>query len=404
MPTYRYMARDMQGKPVNGVLDAANRQDAMNTLTKQDVLIISLVEEKAKHKESSPAVSGKKVRLDDLVVFGRQLATMIEAGIPLVGAMDILGQQTESKEFKGIIFDVRDRVEAGSSLSDALAKYSGVFSELFVNMVKAGEASGMLDVILDRVAEYMEKTNGLQKKIKSALMYPFTVASIALGVTLFLLWKVIPVFKEIYSGFGAELPKPTQILIAVSDSLGKYMFLGIGLAAIAVIAVNSYIRTERGRLLVDRATLGLPVFGILFKKVAVGKFTRTLSTLLKSGVPILTALEIVGKTSGNKAVEEAIEKVRINVHEGENISEPLMKSRIFPVMVTRMVSVGEKSGELEKMLSKVADFYDGEVETAVGGLTSLIEPLIIVFLGLVLGTIVICMFLPIFKITSIIGA
>ncbi len=404
MPNYKYAAKDMKGRALSGTLEAANRQEAMNILARQDILIISLIEAKAKVKEAAAGISQKKVKLDDLVVFARQLATMVEAGITLVSALDILSQQTETREFRSIILDVRDRVEAGSSLSDAVAKYSSVFSGLFVNMIKAGEASGSLDVILDRVAEYMEKTNGLQKKMRSALMYPLAVASIALIVTLFLLWRVIPVFKEIYSGFGAELPRPTQILIIISDSLGKYLFLGIGVIAMAVIAANSYIRTERGRLFVDKALLNLPVFGILFKKVAVGKFTRTLSTLLKSGVPILTALEIVSKTSGNKAVEEALEKVRSNVREGENISEPLAKSRIFPVMVTRMVSVGEKSGELEKMLSKVADFYDGEVEAAVAGLTSLIEPLIIVFLGLVLGTIVICMFLPIFKLTSIIGA
>jgi type IV pilus assembly protein PilC len=270
-------------------------------------------------------------------------------------------------------------------------------------MVKAGESSGMLDEILDRLAEYLEKTSALQKKVKSALIYPAVVSGMALTITILLLWKVVPVFKNIFEGFGAELPPPTAVLIAISEFIQKYIFgIIIGLI-VAGFALNRYINTEKGRTRVDGILLSLPIFGILFRKVAISKFARTLSTLIKSGVPILAALEIVGKTSGNKVVEIAIDNVRSNVREGENIAEPLSRSKIFPSMVTRMVSVGEQSGELEKMLSKIADFYDEQVDTSVAGLTSLIEPLIIAFLGIVVGTIVVCMFLPIFKLTSVLG-
>jgi type IV pilus assembly protein PilC len=331
------------------------------------------------------------------------LATMVDAGIPLVGALDILGNQIENKTFGEIISKMRNDVETGSSLSDALAKHKKVFSSLFVNMVKAGESSGMLDEILDRLAVYMEKTSSLQKKIVSALIYPAVVSAMAVGITLLLLLKVIPVFKEIFSGFGAELPRPTAILIAISDALQQYFPVIFMIVVFLVIVIGRYVRTDKGKLQYDSLLLKMPIFGPLLTKVAISKFTRTLSTLIKSGVPILNSLEIVGKTSGNKAVEVAVETVRNNVREGESIAEPLARSKIFPYMVVRMVAVGEQSGELEKMLSKIADFYDDQVDAAVSGLTSLIEPLIIAFLGIVIGTIVICMFLPIFKLTQVVA-
>ena len=270
-------------------------------------------------------------------------------------------------------------------------------------MVKAGESSGMLDEILDRLALYLEKTSSLQKKITSALIYPAVVSGMAVGITLLLLLKVIPVFKNIFSGFGADMPRPTAILIAISDTLQKYFPAVVIVIAVIVFFVARYVKSEKGRLQYDSLLLKLPIFGVLFTKVAISKFTRTLSTLIKSGVPILNSLEIVGKTSGNKAVEHAVETVRTNVLEGESIADPLARSKIFPSMVVRMVSVGEQSGELEKMLSKIADFYDEQVDTTVSGLTSLIEPLIIAFLGVVIGTIVICMFLPIFKLTQVVS-
>jgi type IV pilus assembly protein PilC len=328
---------------------------------------------------------------------------MVYAGIPLIAALDILGEQIENKTFGEVIIDMRNNVEAGSSLSEAMAKHKNVFSGLFINMVKAGESSGMLDEILDRLAVYLEKTSALQRKIKSALVYPAVVTSMALTITLLLLLKVIPVFKGIFEGFGAELPKPTMVLIFISEVLQKYFFASVIVLIVLIVLFSRYLKTQRGRLQFDGLMLKLPVFGVLFTKVAVSKFTRTLSTLIKSGVPILSALEIVGKTSGNTVVERAIDNVRMNVREGESIAGPLSRSKLFPPMVTRMVSVGEQTGELEKMLSKIADFYDEQVDAAVSSLTSMMEPFIIAFLGIVIGSIVICMFLPIFKMTSIVS-
>jgi len=270
-------------------------------------------------------------------------------------------------------------------------------------MVRAGESSGMLDEILDRVALYLEKTSSLQKKIKSALVYPIAVVIMALGITAFLMLNVIPVFKDIYEGFGATLPTPTAVLLAISDFMRHYFYVAIIFTVAAGFAAVRYIKTDKGALAFDRLKLNMPIFGVLAKKIAVGKFTRTFSTLIRSGVPILNSLDIVGKTAGNKVIEIAVESVRQNVKEGEAIAEPLAKSGVFPPMVVRMVSVGEQTGELEKMLTKIADFYDDQVDAAVTGLTSLIEPLIIAFLGIVVGGIVICMFLPILKITSVVA-
>lgn len=402
MANYKYVAKDQNGKNLTGTIEANDRNDVIATLRKKDLIIVS-ISEASPRLTFSVSFFRKKIKLDDLVVFSRQLATMVDAGIPLVGSLDILGEQIENKAFGAIILKIRNDVETGSSLSDAMAKHKDIFSALFVNMVKAGESSGMLDDILDRVATYMEKTSALQKKIKSALVYPAVVSLMAFGITLLLLLKVIPVFKNIFSGFGADLPKPTLFLIAISDFLQNYFLFTVVASVIVLFLFTRYINTEKGKLRFDTFLLKMPIFGILFKKVAISKFTRTLSTLIKSGVPILASLEIVGKTAGNKAVEVAVDNVRISVREGENIAEPLAKSKIFPPMVVRMVSVGEKAGELEKMLSKIADFYDEQVDAAVTGLTSMIEPLIIAFLGVVIGTIVICMFLPIFKITAIMG-
>ena len=404
MPNFKYTAKDDSGKTVSGIFEAADYAVAIDMLRKRGLVIVSVKEAAARLKISGISFGNrKKVKTDDLVVFSRQLATMVDAGIPLVGALDILGDQIENKSFGDIIMKLRNDVETGSSLSDAISKHKKVFSALFVNMVKAGESSGMLDEILDRLAQYLEKTSNLQKKIKSALIYPAVVSAMALGITLLLLLKVIPVFKNIFSGFGAELPKPTMILISISDALQKYFPAIFLIAIVVVLMVTRYVKTDKGRLKYDSLLLKMPIFGVLFTKVAISKFTRTFSTLIKSGVPILNSLEIVGKTSGNRAVEVAVEMVRNNVREGESIAEPLARSKIFPSMVVRMVSVGEQSGELEKMLSKIADFYDEQVDAAVSGLTSLIEPLIIAFLGIVIGTIVICMFLPIFKLTSVMG-
>jgi len=405
MAKFKYTAGDTKGKKISGILEAPSRDDAVQSLRSKEMIIISLEEEKKTPFSlfSKQTARKKKIKIDDKVIFARQLATMVNAGIPLVNALDILGEQMDNPSFKTLVLKVRDDVETGSSFSEGLAKHQNVFSNLFINMVKAGESSGMLDEILDRLATYLEKTSSLQKKVKSALIYPTAVTVMAFGITAFLMMKVIPVFKEIYSGFGAKLPTPTEILINISDFMVNYFYLAIGLFALAVFLLLKYSKTEKGKFNVDNLKLNMPVFGTLLRKVAVGKFTRTLSTLVKSGVPILNALEIVGKTADNRVIEVAVEKVRSNVKEGEPIAEPLARCGVFPPMVVRMISVGEQTGELEKMLIKIADFYDEQVDVAVSGLTSLIEPLIVAFLGIVIGGIVVCMFLPILKITSLVS-
>ncbi len=402
MTNFKYVAKTPEGKTVTEAINLPDRTAVVNALRVKGFFIISIEEIRDKSKESL-GIFKKKIKLDDLVIFSRQLATMVDAGIPLVGALDILADQLENPSFRTVIYNVKERIETGSSLSEALNKHPKVFSPLFINMVKAGESSGMLDDILERLATYLEKANSLQRKVKSALIYPAVITVMAIGITALLLLKVIPVFKNIFSGFGAALPKPTQILINVSDGLIKYFpFVVLAIGGLIFLFI-SYIKTEKGRTVFDGALLKMPIFGVLMQKVAVSKFSRTLSTLVKSGVPILSSLEIVGKTAGNKIIENAIKKVHSSIKEGENIAEPLSKSKVFPSMVVRMVAVGEQTGELEKMLSKIADFYDEQVDAAVSGLTSLMEPLIIAFLGIVIGTVVICMFLPIFKISSIIN-
>jgi type IV pilus assembly protein PilC len=315
-----------------------------------------------------------------------------------------LSEQIEKQTLRQIVVKVRSDIETGSSLSEALSKHPAVFSNLYVNMVRAGETSGMLDEILDRLALYLEKVNTLQRKVRASLVYPIVVTVMAILITAVLLLKVIPTFKGIFDLLGGTLPLPTQILIGISDFTRQYFPVAVAMLALAGYALRRFIRTEKGRRRFDACILRLPVFGPLLRKVAVAKFTRTLSTLVKSGVPILTSLDIVGKTSGTKVIEEAVVKVRSSIRDGESIAEPLANSGVFPPMVVRMVAVGEKTGELEKMLSKIADFYDEQVDAAVSGLTSMIEPLIIAFLGIVIGAIVIAMFMPIFKLTEVVGA
>ncbi|MEA3305401.1 MAG: type II secretion system F family protein [Candidatus Omnitrophota bacterium] len=403
MPLYKYTAKTGSGETVTETLEAGDRNSLVSKLREKELIIISVMETRSALKTDKGLLSGKGIKIDDIVIFSRQLATMVDAGIPLVSALDILGEQMENKTFSKIILKVRDDVETGSSLSDALSRHPNVFSSLFVNMIKAGESSGMLDDILDRLASYIEKTSNLQKKVKSALIYPCIITIMAIAITILLLLKVIPVFKEIFAGFGAELPMPTQILINISDFLRKYFFFAAGMFVVMLFAFLRYIKTEKGRLRLDTFLLNMPIFGLLLKKVAISKFTRTLSTLVKSGVPILGAFDIVAKTADNKLIELAVVKVRSSIKEGENIAKPLSKAGVFPPMVVRMIAVGEQTGELEKMLSKIADFYDAQVDAAISGLTSMIEPVIIAFLGIVIGTVVICMFLPIFKISTIIS-
>lgn len=399
MPTFRYVAKESTGRTVSGILDYSDKSLLIEALRKKGLVIIS-INETARRRIGAGA---KKVKLDDIVIFSRQLATMVDSGIPLVQAMDILHDQIERPNFKNIVATIRDDIEVGSSFSDALLKHSTVFSPLYINMVKAGESSGALDDILDRLASYLEKANTLQRKVRSSLIYPAVVVTMAFLITLVMLLKVIPTFKGIFDMLGGTLPLPTRILILISDTLRNMFLYVVIVAGVIVFGLRRYIKTPQGKGAFDKMILRLPVLGPLFRKVAVAKFTRTLATLVKSGVPILTALEIVGKTSGNTVIERALEEVRTSIKEGENIADPLAKSGVFPPMVVRMINVGEQTGELEKMLGKIADFYDDQVDAAVSGLTSLIEPLIIAFLGIVIGGIVIAMFLPVFKMTEIIA-
>jgi len=404
MAKFKYTAKDRTGRSIKGDIQALDKRQAMDALREKNLLILKLEEQKEGMSFLSSLKASKKtkVTMDELVVFSRQMATMTEAGITIVNSLDTLAEQASNPGFKRALGEMRDAVNTGASLSDAMEKYERVFTSFFVNMVKAGESSGMLDEVLERVSTYLEKTNALQKKIKSALIYPSVVTGMAITITLVMILKVIPVFKDIFAGFGAALPGPTQFLINLSDSMRSSFWMFILGGAAIVVTMKWYINTPKGQFVVDGLKLKLPVFGPLFVKVAISKFTRTLSTLVKSGVPILSALDIVSKTSGNKVVEKAVDNVKNSVREGESIASPMQKSGIFPVIVTRMVAVGEKSGELEKMLSKIADFFDEQVDAAVDGLTSLIEPLIIAFLGVVIGGIVMCMFLPVFKISTII--
>ncbi|MDP2980718.1 MAG: type II secretion system F family protein [Candidatus Omnitrophota bacterium] len=399
MPTFKYTAKETTGKTVSGILEYSDKELLIDALRKKDLVIIS-IEETAKRRIMS---LGGSVKLDEIVIFSRQLATMVDSGIPLVQALDILCEQIETPVFKNILAKIKDDIETGSSLSDALARHPAVFSTLYVNMVRAGESSGALDDILDRLAAYLEKSNMLQRKVKSSLVYPAVVISMAILITLVMLIKVIPTFKGIFTMLGGTLPLPTRILILVSDTI-REMFLYVVAVIIAIVfALKKYMRTPQGKENFDKILLRLPILGALFRKVAVAKFSRTFATLVKSGVPILVSLEIVGKTAGNTVIEKAVESVRNGIKEGENIADPLAKSGAFPPMVVRMIKVGEQTGELEKMLTKIADFYEDQVDAAVSGLTSLIEPLIIAFLGIVIGGIVIAMFLPVFKLTEIIA-
>lgn len=403
MPVFNYIAKNQSGQTISATIEAEDQNSVIARLRQQDLIIISVSPGKVKGRSWLSAASDKKIKIDDLVVFSRQLATMVDSGIPLVQALDILSEQLENKSFKEVVSKIRNDIETGSSLSEAIGRHPKIFSGLYINMVKAGESSGMLDDILDRLAAYLEKTSALQRKIKSSLVYPAMVSGMAVVITTVLIVKVVPTFKGIFDILGGQLPAPTRILIAFSDLVRHYfLFLIIGLV-ILFFALARYIRTEQGRLQWDKLLLRLPVFGQLFRKVSVAKFARTLSTLVKSGVPILTSLSIVGKTAGNKVIEIAVTNVRSSIREGENIAKPLAQSGVFPPMVVRMIAVGEQAGELEKMLSKIADFYDEQVDAAVSGLTSMIEPLIIAFLGVVIGSIVIAMFLPIFKITELLG-
>ncbi len=401
MPTFKYVTKDANSKSVVGKIVADDEGKVIEELRKRNLIIISIdvVKEAGARKI---AFGRAKVKEDDLVIFSRQLSTMIDSGIPILQALDALQEQITHPGFKGVVVAVRDDIQMGSSLSVSFAKHPGAFDTLFVNMVKVGETGGVLSQILDRIASYLEKSLKLKRKVQSAMIYPAVVVSMAVLITVLLLVKVVPTFAGIYTSFNKELPGMTQALINMSNLL-QHNLLGL-IAGIVIFGflLNRGYRTDKGRLYIDSFVLKMPIFGDIIRKVAIARFSRTLSILLQTGVPILESFDIVGKSSGNRVIEEVIETVKENVREGESIATPLLKSGVFPPMVTRMISIGEKSGQLEKMLTKIADFYDDQVDTAVNGLTSIIEPLIIGVLGIVVGFIVIALFMPIISITTII--
>jgi type IV pilus assembly protein PilC len=405
MPVYAYKAKGADGSIQEGTVDAAEQKAAVERLRSQKLVIIEIGEKTSGPLDSITALFKSKghVTTKDLTLFSRQLSTLVSAGVPIVQGLGILESQAENPAFKEVLGGVKTDIEGGLSISDALKKHPDAFPDLYCSMIKAGELGGILDTILERLTAYMESSEALKAKVKSAMMYPAIVLSICGMVTVFLMVFVIPTFKTIFGSFGAALPLPTQILMDLSDIMKKYFIL-IALAPVA--AYKGFIKfyaTPYGMKWVDGKSLTLPIFGVILKKVAVAKFTRTLGTLIKSGVPIMQALETVAATAGNVVIAEAVLATRESIREGGHISDPLKKSGLFPNMVTSMISVGEETGSLDIMLSKIADFYDQEVDTAVKGLTSLIEPIVIVVMGVIIGTIVVAMFLPMFGMGELAG-
>ena len=404
MPTFAYSGRTRGGQTVNGERAADTMDAAVAALRREQILVTRITPSKAKEEAATTTKKlgklTKGVSAKNLAVFTRQFSVMIDAGLPLVQCLDILGNQEEDKNFAAVILQTRADVESGASLADAMRKHPKTFDPLFTNMIAAGEAGGILDTILKRLATYIEKAVKLKGQVKSAMIYPVAVVVIAGVVVGVILWKVIPTFAALFSGLGAELPLPTRVVIWMSDSLVRYMpFILVGMGA-AVYGAKQYYATPGGRHVVDGGVLKMPILGLIMRKIAVARFCRTLSTLISSGVPILDGLEITAKTAGNAIVEDAIMLTRKSIERGETVSAPLKETAVFPPMVTQMIAVGEATGALDAMLGKIADFYEEEVDAAVAGLLTLLEPIMIAFLGGIVGGIVIAMYLPIFDLIS----
>ncbi len=400
MAVFTWEGRTRQGTVKKGVIEAANEATVMAQLRAQMIVPVSV---KAKSKDLFEGFSLLKgsVKIRELVVFTRQFATMIDAGLPLVQCLDIQAEQQPNKTFQKVLREVKADVEQGSTFADGLAKHPRVFDELYTNLITAGEIGGILDTILSRLATYLEKADSLRRKVKGAMVYPITVLVVAIGVLALLLVKVIPVFERMFQDFGGALPGPTQMVVDVSHFMQAYiMYMLIGLTAGIVGFFQARRRVPSFRYRTDALALRLPVFGTLLRKVAVARFSRTLGTMISSGVPILDALDICARTAGNKVIEAALQRTRAAISEGRTIAEPLEASGVFPGMVVQMIAVGEQTGAMDAMLSKIADFYDDEVDTAVEALTSLLEPLMMVFLGGSIGAILIAMYLPIFKLAE----
>jgi len=400
MPNYSWKGRTRAGRIQEGVLVADSKDAAIAALRKQQIIVTAVTE---KGKEFAlPTLKGS-VTPKELAVFTRQFSVMIDAGLPLVQCLEILGSQQENKGFKHMLLQVRQDVESGSTLADAMRKHPKAFDDLFCNMIAAGEAGGILDTILQRLAHYIEKNVKLRGAVRSALVYPIAVITIAIGVVWIILWKVIPTFATLFEGLGASLPLPTRVTIALSHFIGSWWWLIFLTIGGTIFLLNRYHATYTGRRHLDWLLLKFPVIGMVLKKIAVARFCRTLSTLVSSGVPILEGLEITARTSGNAIVEDAIMATRRSVEEGRTIAEPLKETDVFPSMVVQMVAVGEQTGALEVMLSKIADFYEDEVDEATTNLLALLEPIMISFLGVVIGGIVISMYMPMFDLITKIG-
>jgi len=402
MPIYVWAGKTKKGRSLKGEVEAADERIARIQLKKRSIEVKKL-KQKPKDLFANISFMQPKVTNKDLVIFTRQFSTMIDAGLPLVQGLNILGEQTENKTFKNMLKQVTKDVEGGSTLADALGKHSKVFDNLFVNLVAAGEVGGILDTILQRLAAYIEKAEKLKSQIKGAMTYPLVVVGIAVIVIAVIMIFVIPVFEDMFSSFGKALPVPTQVVVAMSDFIKGNIHYMIGGLIVFVWAFRRYRRTRSGRRNIDSVLLKLPIFGELIKKVAVARFTRTLGTMVSSGVPILDALEITAKTAGNVIVEEVIFDARSSIAEGQTIAEPLSETDIFPGMVTQMISVGESTGALDAMLEKIADFYDDEVDATVSAMTSMLEPLLMLFLGGSIGGLVVAMYLPIFQMAAAMG-
>jgi len=402
MPVFQWKGKNRRNEIKKGEMDAPDEATVKANLTR---LRITPTKVKQKPKDLFENISflQPKVKQADVIIFCRQFSTMIDAGLPIIQCLEILYSQQENKTFKNILKSIKDSVEGGETLAEALKKYPKQFDNLFVNMIAAGEAGGILDTILRRLSHYMEKAAKLKSQVKGAMIYPLITIIIAIVVIAIIMVFVIPVFKEMFEGMGGSLPLPTQIVVAMSDFVKNNILYIIGCSSLTIIVLKKYYNTKKGRILLDDLSLKLPVFGTLIRKVAVAKFTRTMSTMLTSGVAILNALEIVAKTAGNKTIEKAIYDVRSDIEEGRTMADPLSESGVFPSMVCQMIAVGESTGALDQMLSKIADFYDEEVDQAVENMTAMIEPFMLVFLGVTIGGLVIAMYLPIFKMASIVG-
>ena len=404
MAKFSWQGKNRSGKVQKGEMEAPSEATVSAPLRRQGILP-SKVKERGKGMDININIPGMqpKITTKDLVVFTRQFATMIDAGLPLIQCLDILSNQQENATFKLILLSVKEDVESGSTFADALGKHPKAFDELFVNLVAAGEVGGILDTILNRLATYIEKAMKLKKQVKSAMTYPTTIVGIATVVVGVIMVFVIPAFEKMFADFGSALPMPTQVVIAISNFIQGYILVIIGGFMLSVFIFKKIYASKRGREVIDALALKAPIFGVLIRKVAVAKFTRTLGTMVSSGVPILDGLDIVAKTAGNRTVEKAIYEVRKSISEGSTIAEPLSKSGVFPPMVCQMIAVGEQAGSIDTMLNKIADFYDDEVEDAVGNLTAMMEPLLMLFLGTTVGGLVIAMYLPIFKLAGAAG-